>query len=103
MTDARSSPQTPQRRASDRVADASVALVTVNAAPFRIDETVDAVPLRSVRPDPSFVTHLIAIAERCPQTRVLRRASPQDAMAAYRSAGATTHPTSVGGRTRQDI
>jgi hypothetical protein len=37
------------------------------------------------RPDPSFVTHLIAMAEQAPQTRVLRRAATADVEAAYRS------------------
>jgi hypothetical protein len=37
------------------------------------------------RPDPSFVTHLIATAEQSPQTRILRRAATADVEAAYRS------------------
>jgi hypothetical protein len=37
------------------------------------------------RPDPSFVTHLIAMAEHSPQTRILRRAATADVEAAYRS------------------
>jgi hypothetical protein len=37
------------------------------------------------RPDPSFVTQLIATAEQLPQTRELRRAAPSDAMSAYRA------------------
>ena len=35
------------------------------------------------RPDPSFVTQLIATAEHMPQTRNLRRAEPADALSAY--------------------
>jgi hypothetical protein len=35
------------------------------------------------RPDPSFVTQLIATAEQVPQTRNLRRAAPADALSAY--------------------
>jgi hypothetical protein len=35
------------------------------------------------RPDPSFVTQLIATAEQVPQTRNLRRAVPADALSAY--------------------
>ena len=35
------------------------------------------------RPDPSFVTQLIATAEQVPQTRTLRRASSADALSAY--------------------
>jgi hypothetical protein len=38
------------------------------------------------RPDPRFVAHLIAMAELSPQTRLLRRAAPERAEAAYRSA-----------------
>jgi hypothetical protein len=58
---------------------ASVALVPVVAAPRRL------APVPLTRPDPSFVTHLIAMAEMSPQTRLLRRASPEDVQAAYRS------------------
>ena len=39
--------------------------------------------LPSPRPDPSFVTQLIATAEQVPQTRLLRRAAPADALSAY--------------------
>jgi hypothetical protein len=54
---------------------------------------VDLVPLTSsvrwlprtvvTRPDPTFVTHLIATAAQAPQTRSLRRASLADAQTAY--------------------
>ena len=53
------------------------------------------------RPDPSFVAHLIATADQAPQTRSMRRASPEDVQTAY---GA--HPQerrSVARRTRQVI
>ena len=53
------------------------------------------------RPDPTFLTQLIATAEHVPQTRSLRRASIEDAQTAY---GA--HPQerrSVARRTRQVI
>lgn len=50
------------------------------------------------RPDPGFVTQLIATAERVPQASALRRASPQDARAAY--AG---QRVALPGRTRQLI
>jgi hypothetical protein len=53
------------------------------------------------RPDPSFVTQLIATAEQVPQTRILRRAAPADALSAY-----STHRPAVdqaGLRTRQVI
>ncbi len=53
------------------------------------------------RPDPCFVTQLIATAELAPQTRTLRRATPADAQAAYRSVTDHNHPTTTGMRTRQ--
>ncbi|MGV7217736.1 hypothetical protein [Bradyrhizobium sp. UFLA05-112] len=50
------------------------------------------------RPDPSFVTQLIANAEHVPQTSRLRRASPADANMAY----GLKHPLgTVSARTRQ--
>jgi hypothetical protein len=53
------------------------------------------------RPDPTFVTHLIATAEQVPQTRSLRRGTPADAQTAY---GASLHHTvGAGIRTRQII
>jgi len=39
------------------------------------------------RPDPSFVTQLIATAEQVPQTCNLRRAAPADALSAYSMPG----------------
>lgn len=53
------------------------------------------------RPNSCFVTQLIATAEQAPQTRNLRRATPADAQAAYRSATDHNHLTSTGIRTRQ--
>lgn len=50
------------------------------------------------RPDPSFVTQLIANAEHVPQTSRLRRGSSDDAQVAY---GRKPPLPSVGGRTRQ--
>ena len=55
----------------------------------------------TARPDATFLTHLIATADQVPQTRNLRRGSPEDAQTAY---GA--HPEerrSVARRTRQII
>jgi len=43
-------------------------------------------PFAITRSDPSFVTQLIATAAHVPQTRQLRRASPQDAQSSYRAA-----------------
>jgi hypothetical protein len=57
--------------------------------------------LAIVRPDPTFVTHLIATADQAPQTRRLRRGSLADAQTAY---GASQIPRSgLGFRTRQTI
>jgi hypothetical protein len=53
------------------------------------------------RPDSIFVTHLIATAEQAPQTRTLRRATPADAQAAYRSVTDHNHITQTGLLTRQ--
>jgi hypothetical protein len=53
------------------------------------------------RPDPSFVTHLMAIEQQCPQTRLLRRAQPAEAMAAYRSVEHHNATGSAGGRMRR--
>jgi hypothetical protein len=50
------------------------------------------------RPDPSFVTQLIANAEHLPQTSRLRRASSEDARMAY---GGKRPLPSVSSRTRQ--
>jgi len=35
------------------------------------------------RPDPTFLTHLIATAQQLPQTRKERRAAPADALSEY--------------------
>ncbi|OAF11478.1 hypothetical protein AYJ54_08485 [Bradyrhizobium centrolobii] len=59
-------------------------------------QRVHKVPLP--RPDPSFVTQLIANAEHLPQASRLRRASPEDARTAY---GGKRPLPSVSARTRQ--
>ena len=53
------------------------------------------------RPDPTFVTHLIASAEQVPQARRLRRATSADAQLAY-AARPNPRPR-IGLRTRQLI
>jgi hypothetical protein len=81
-----------------QVTAASLALVPVVATPQRL---VPAAP-DLTRPDPSFVAHLIAMAEMSPQTRSLRRAAPEDVQAAYRSvANQNQPPTPPGVRMRQ--
>ena len=56
---------------------------------------------RVSRPDPTFVTHLIATAQQVPQTRHLRRAAPQEALSVYAAHLAPAQRT--GRRTRQII
>jgi hypothetical protein len=51
------------------------------------------------RPDPIFITHLIATAEQVPQTRSLRRATDADAQTAY----SARRVQGAGMRTRQII
>jgi hypothetical protein len=76
----------------------SVALVPVVATPRRLA----AVTQGLTRPDPCFVAHLIAMAEMSPQTRLLRRAAPEDVQAVYRSAANQTRTaTPPGVRMRQ--
>jgi len=77
----------------DSAEPACVALVPVTAS-------VHWLPKRPLtRPDPGFVTQLIATAEQTPQTRNLRRGSPAEAQIAY---GPHPRPR-VGFRTRQVI
>ena len=75
---------------------ASVALVPV-LAPARW------MPARHglARPDPAFVTHLIAMAALMPQTRLLRRAAPSEAQLAYRSAANQNLSVTAGMAMRQ--
>jgi hypothetical protein len=53
------------------------------------------------RPDPCFVTQLIATAEHAPQTCNLRRATPAFAQAAYRSVTDHNHIMPTGLFTQQ--
>jgi hypothetical protein len=58
-------------------------------------------PRPAPRPDPTFVTQLIATADQVPQTRRLRRASLADAQTAY--GASQIHRHEAGFRTRQTI
>ena len=71
------------RRAGDVATVAAPGTALVPVAPA---EQIKPASLRLNRPDPSFVTHLIAMAQQSPQTRILRRAATADVQAAYRSA-----------------
>ncbi len=53
------------------------------------------------RPDPTFVTHLMATADRAAQTRSLRRASLADAQSAYGASQSRRYGTGI--RTRQVV
>jgi hypothetical protein len=73
-----------------------VTLVPLAPAPLR-----GSAGSRTSRPDPSFVTHLIATAEQAPQTRRLRRAAPQEALSAYAAHLIPAAP--AGGQTRRTV
>ena len=77
------------------VGQPSVALVST------AQEVRAAPKLPLPRPDPSFVTQLIATAEQVPQTRELRRATPSDALSAYNTPRRTVREAGL--CTRQDI
>ena len=67
-----------------------------------VTQSVHWSPKRAMaRPDPTFVTHLIATADQAPQTRSLRRASLADAQTAY--GASQTRRYGVGFRTRQVV
>jgi hypothetical protein len=63
----------------EEVAPESAALVPLTPSAHQ----AAIVPLP--RPDPTFLTHLIATAQQLPQTRNLRLAAPADALSAYRA------------------
>lgn len=87
-------PAVQMRRAGDVVVPRdSVALVEVSP-------TAPTATLSSglSRPDPTFLTHLIAMAEQDPQTRVLRRAAISDVEAAYRASANQNQAAQPNGR-----
>jgi hypothetical protein len=99
----------PSDDQANETADAGVAAdaqsACVKSACVALVPTVEparrsGTPARLSRPDPSFVTQLIATAERLPQTRLLRRATSTEALTAYRArqhrgldAGSSTRQT----------
>jgi hypothetical protein len=90
----------PEQTADDGVlADTKPACVALVPMARSVGWSHTARPQLS-RPDSTFITHLIATAERAPQTRSLRRATPADAQTAYR---ANRPVQAVGIRTRQTI
>jgi hypothetical protein len=91
----------PEQTADDGVlADAKPACVALVPMVPSVHRSHTASP-QLLRPDSTFVTHLIATAEHAPQTRSLRRATPAYAQTAYR---ASQHQARGAGiRTRQII
>jgi hypothetical protein len=85
---------------TDRVADAERPAEVEGVTLTRTEPLLRSAPVSShVRPDASFIAHLIATAEQVPQTRTLRRAEIADVEAAYR-ATVTNFAGSSTGRTR---
>ncbi|WP_347340837.1 hypothetical protein [Rhodopseudomonas boonkerdii] len=84
----RVSPTTPHpmRRAGDIVIEREPQQQSHAVASTEPVSRAIPASLRIARPDPSFITHLIATAEQVPQTRALRRAEIVDVEAAYRKA-----------------
>jgi hypothetical protein len=62
---------------------------------------IDAPLARGARPSAVFLAHLIAIAERAPQTRQRRRAEAGEASALY--AGSVARPTFIGRALRRSL
>jgi hypothetical protein len=96
----------PGPTADDSVHDADEDVSGAKAACVALVTTAEALsrshtPARLPRPDPGFVTHLIATAEHVPQTRNHRRAAQADALSAYQAHQPVVQST--GFRTRQVI
>lgn len=72
-----------QARQAAAAANPTAAEPVLSRALVPVEPPARMPELRSTRPDASFVTHLIAMAEQTPQTRTLRRATPADARAVY--------------------
>jgi len=56
-----------------------------------------------LRPDPSFVMHLIATADHAPQTRRLRQATAGDGVARYAATRVAVQPRVARGLQFKDI
>lgn len=76
---------TPGTQQTQNARDAPPRAASVALVPAGAPRPLAPVGQGLTRPDPSFVTHLIATAGLSPQTRLLRRAAPEDVQAAYRS------------------
>lgn len=80
-------PSSPARQAA-AAANPAAAEPVPSRALVPVEPPARMPALRPARPDASFVTHLIAMAEQTPQTRTLRRATSADARAVYDRAAA---------------
>jgi hypothetical protein len=91
--------QQPEQTTDDGAIDTAPACMALvpTAEPLRRSDK----PVQLSRPDPSFLTHLIATAEQVPQTRNHRRAAQADALSAYRAH--QPHVQETGFRTRQVV
>jgi len=85
------------RRAEKPAAPASTALVPVEPVQ-RMDH-----PRVRLRPDPSFIMHLIATADHAPQTRRLRQATAGDGVARYAATRVAVQPRVTDGLQFKDI
>jgi hypothetical protein len=73
------------RRSAQAVADGC----TAGTSLIRV-ETTDTAHITHIarpRPQAAFLAHLLAVAQRAPQTQDKRRAAPQDAIGRYAAAG----------------
>jgi len=81
---------------STKAGPTSTALIPLTAAER---ETSDAAP--QSRPRADFLAQLIAVKVQAPQTRLRRRAEPDEAVAAYGAQNQT--PASAGGTLRRSL
>jgi hypothetical protein len=96
-----SSKDRPEQPAGDGVvADAQPACVAL-VPMVQAAQWSQAPGPQPCRPNSTFVTHLIATAERAPQTRSLRRATAADAQTAYQANQRPVPSAGAGFRTRQ--
>jgi hypothetical protein len=87
----------PEQTTDDGATDAAPGCVALVPTAEPVERS--SKPVRVSRPDPNFLTHLIATAEQVPQTRTHRRAAQADALSAYR----VHHTQETGFRTRQVV
>lgn len=72
------------RRSTPAVADGGTAGTSLIAVETM--KPADTPPAARPRPQAAFLAHLLAVAQRAPQTQDKRRAAPQDAVSRYAAA-----------------